>query len=58
MILNLVRLHLGTNLISLDFLGVKDTLNVLFDPEPTEFKVRLVYVVCKDSDGTFQGELT
>ncbi|XP_023323947.1 uncharacterized protein LOC111697983 [Eurytemora carolleeae] len=51
----LVHLLPGSNLISLDFLGVKDTLNVLFDHKPVDYKVRLVYVVCQDSDGEFQG---
>jgi len=50
-----VRLHRGENSLAFDFLGIKDTLNVSYNPVDSPYKVRLVYVVCRDDDGTFQG---
>lgn len=51
----LVRLHKGDNSFAFDFLGVKDTLIITYSPIETPYKVRLVYIVCRDDDGTFQG---
>ena len=66
----LVQLHPGDNVITFDFLGVKDTLRISFNQVSSPYTVRyrhgqyiivttscdlrLVYVVCRDDDGRFQ----
>jgi len=48
------QLYKGENDIKFDFLGVKDTLKIWYREPVTEYLVRLVYVTCKDDDGSFQ----
>jgi len=50
-----VRLLEGSNTLSFDFLGIKDTITVRYERSENEYRVRLVYVVCCNDDGTFQG---
>ena len=48
------QLYPGENDIKFDFLGVKDSLRLTYRESPTDYRVKLVYVICKDHDGTFQ----
>ena len=50
----LVELAVGDNAIELDFLGVRERLEVSYSPRDTEHLVRLVYVVCGQQGGGFQ----
>ena len=48
------QLFPGENNLKFDFLGVKDNIRLTYRELVSEHHVRLVYVICKDHDGTFQ----
>lgn len=50
----LVKLGLGSNELSVQYLSAVETISVLHLPPKHQNKIKLLYIVCKDSDGRFQ----
>jgi hypothetical protein len=53
----LIKLHPGLNSLEFEFCRIFKTLSIFFDPPSVEWhphRVGLVYVVCKNTDATFQ----
>jgi len=51
----LLRLQPGENVLTFDFLGVKDTLRVWYTEVENEYDVKLVYIVPNHAEPNFQG---
>ena len=50
----LLKLRPGTNELSVQYLSAVETISVLHLPQTYPNKIKLLYIVCKDSDGRFQ----
>ena len=50
----LLKLRPGANELSVQYLSAVETITVLHLPQKYSNKIKLLYIVCKDSDGRFQ----